>query len=169
MSDAVSYPEKKEASELATSKFCDDWYMRAYNVSGPGTRSGILFQQWRWKKIAVAGALGVCLGLGSAAWRISGGSSPMQNSYKTAPLTSKSIPISENTGYAVRSVGPSRVATAAIPSREPAAISLPPEAKSQEVERLKTRNRRLEALVKVLRQRPAEKKSVQEQTTYLGQ
>ncbi len=164
----ISYPEKKEVSEVTAARLSDDWYMRVYDISGPATRSGILLQQWRWKKILTAGVLGVCVGL-AAAWRTSGGSSSEQDWYKTTGLTSNSIPVSENTHSAVPSVVASGVANLSTASRKAVATALPQEAKSKEVEGLKARNRRLEALVKVLRQRPAEKRTVQEQTTYLGQ
>ena len=168
MSQAISHPEKKAGGELATAKFCDDWYMKAYDLSGAGTASGIWLRQWRWKKIAVAGALGVCLGLGAAAWRPADISS-VQEPSKTAPLHAKSSPLSEDIRSAVPFAGPSSPATPPIASREPVATPLTSEANGEEVERLKTRNRRLEALVKVLRQRPVDKRTVQEPASYLGQ
>ena len=168
--DLISSTEKESAGVLTASGFADDWYLNAYKVSALENKTklsavlnGLSFGGWGWRKIALAGLLGVCAGLGIASLQIG----------DTAPLQSQAVmaaqePRSElNTPSVLhQAITPVSLLPAAriVTSRKRPVVQ-----SEEDIARLRIRNRRLEALVKVLRQRPVEKRSVQEQTTFLGQ
>ncbi len=150
--------------DLSVSIFSDDRYLAAYDL--PGSKQGRGSCLWDWKKIAAASALGVCLGLGSAAVQMTD-SSPAQEIVKAQPKT-KSKPVSS----VVFSANPSAPRLA---EKHLASMMKPPEPASalseKEAARLKARNRRLEALISLLRQRAhaPERKPAQDQIIYIGQ
>ena len=151
----------------------DGWYLRAYSVpslveknSMQRSISQLVFRAWAWKKITFATCAGLCLGLGLAAFT---------GQYRTAALTqsltqmnrpqasiSTAVPAKSPQSSAQQRSLPSLPVTVAT---RPVTASL----NAEETARLKARNRRLEALVAVLRQRTEERRPAPEQTTYLGQ
>ena len=149
----------------------DEWYLRAYSASDPGdanlrqrTLHYLALRAWDWKRITFAATVGLCLGLGLAA---------STGAYRTPAVVQvqhSPAPIAKTVAHrplAIPSSGQdsSRPAITAF-TANPAATHL----NSEEMARLKARNRRLEALIAVLRQRSTEeKRPAPEQTTYLGQ
>ena len=165
-SDVTDATGQESAGVLTAAGFTDDWYMNAYKVSSLENRSrssqllsSFSFGGWSWRKVALAGILGVFAGLGIASRQI-GPATPTAKpvtALQSAELDSVLVP--HPTPTIVHTTAPRVVAF----RKGPVVQS------DEDVARLKVRNRRLEALVRVLRQRPVEKKSVQEQTTFLGQ
>jgi len=96
-------------------------------------------QNEQWKKAAWAAVIGVSFGLIAAS--VSAAHHSHQPVERSAPFM---VPVSAN---------PVSVSAA----REQASATSEPASEAQELERLKTRNRRLEALVSVLRHRETER------------
>ncbi len=145
--------------ELLFSSSGDERYLVAYDLTRveKASRFGI----WNWKRILCACAVGVLLGLGVAAIEMTGGS-PAREIIKGQ---TESQPESSNQASFQTEVQEPK------PSAPIEAAEAGPELSRKEAARLRARNRRLEALVSVLRQRAhvPEKKSAQDQTSYIGQ
>ena len=166
----------QESIGLIGTGVTDETYMSVYLAPEPEPQ-GLLTQrafgfaskvQSQWKKIA------------AAAFVVSGLSLTIAF-VKPLPNPVSSLPERESLATVPPAVTPSRSApTPAVTSnaalkawhemqpRVQAAQS-PSLPNSQEVSRLQTRNRRLEALVEVLRQRPQNKKAADEQTSDFSQ
>lgn len=104
----------------------------------------VAFGQNQWRKVIIAIAVGMCVGVAAAALNVSHRTDPELTSVVTpVPYI---LPVSNNASADTR-------AASLEPTNAPGTL-----ASFQQIERLKTRNRRLEALVSVLRQRTAEHK-----------
>ncbi len=160
-------PNEPAAHSEGAAALGDDWYLLAYRtpslaeapefnrrVFGP-----VLGQSW--KKIAVACTLGVALGLSAALLQFSRSASHPKVVVASLPPAEPAIPVARPR-QPVLSETPR---TTAIQSAEA------PKLTADEVARLKTRNKRLEALIAVLRQRAhtPDKKATPEQNNILGQ
>ena len=106
-----------------------------------------------WRNLAIASAVGLCAGFLVASFRMPNGGTPFA---AQPPAVSAPAPAVSRTDPPMPAVLPSPSSSPSTPVAAPAAKKLsrhsaylPPE----EVARLKTRNRRLEALVEVLRNR----------------
>ena len=150
---------ENQRSETSLTVFSDERYLMAYDLPEKQARG---FRLWEWKKILAACALGVGLGLGGAAFRLMN-VSPAHEIVKSQP-ESKAQPLSAIAPSAPRPAEKSLDAVAK--GSEPV-----PAFSREEAARLKARNRRLEALISVLRQRAnaPDRKPAQEQAAYLGQ
>ncbi len=161
-------------NELPLTVFSDDLYMLAYHKSGPIQKntyigdlpSRVFRGDWDWKRIATASLIGACLGLGLGAFQM-----PRSNS--TPEVIPRKITAPPPSRAAITKALPAQVVAPAAVPQETAHLRKPAfELRPEEAARLRARNRRLEALISVLKQRrhtTPEKKSVQEPATYLGQ
>ncbi len=150
---------QSQYSDTSLTTFSDERYLLAYGLPG---KQDLGFRLWDWKKILLASALGVGLGLGGAALQLTNVSQAQEIVRSQPEIRAKSLPgVSFSAQKSTeKSLG------AMVKAPEPA-----PGLSQEEAMRLKARNRRLEALISVLRQRAhaTDRKPVQEQATYLGQ
>ncbi len=170
-------PDRSVASQPSASALSDHWYLLAYDISaqkGPAGYGGSL--SWSWKRIFFVSLIGLVLGVSLGAFRLSrhlGAMQPVpdlpaqQQSAVTAPASHSST-----TASATVMAASKLPASVTRPMASPVASIAPKEKLTvEEVGRLKARNRRLEALITVLRQRSqaSDKKAAPEQTTVIGQ
>ncbi len=144
--DATGSVEQSKDRPQGAALLSNSWYLQAYGdlsaveaIEVPGPRP-VRFMQGTWWKLGLALALGLCAGFGVAAVKVSNAPPKELQQAKPQLLVERQA--------------------------SPEAISV---IDAQEAARLKARNRRLEALVEVLRKRAQEKKQAPEQTSYTGQ
>jgi len=150
---------QSQGSDTSLTAFSDERYLLAYGLPAkqdPG------FRLWDWKKILLASSLGVGLGLGGAAFQLTSISHAPKIVKSQPEIRAKSLPAVALPAPASTEKSSSAMAKAPEPV---------PVLSQEEATRLKARNRRLEALISVLRQRAhaPDRRPVQEQATYLGQ
>ena len=142
-----------------------------------------------WKKFSIAMAVGLCAGFGVAAFRTPPFATPARplrtvaaplpavetSQLQLSPPQTERVPLSSpvRDSGSLASAQPEKLLPPATAVRRAASSQASstnqPKVDEQQLDKLKTRNRRLEALIQVLRQRAQEKKPAPEPSTNIGQ
>ena len=157
----LNQPGPRSGAGRDETDFPDDWYLMPYRLPSPQAAS-----RSRGRILLAAVGVCVCAGLLTCWLGFQSQSQTARQGMQTVEEAT-SAPAAESTGSAA--VSRENSAVPAVQQSTTGAKAASAAASEEEVARLKTRNRRLEALIKVLRQRPPEKKVPADSAAYGGQ